>query len=55
LALLLCVRSRTAPAVLGLESALLRDGLRPRGGSDSLSAAGEFVSEMTDEMLPESE
>ncbi len=51
----LCERSRTAPAVLGLESALFREGLRTMGEEASLSAAAEFVKEMIDEMLPESE
>ncbi len=53
--LLLCVRSMTAPAVLGLDSGLERDGLRTSGEAGSLSAIVELANEMIDEMLPETE
>jgi len=49
-------RSSTAPAVLGLDSTVLREGLRDRGG-DAIprSAVVEGVSEMIDEILPDTE
>ncbi len=53
--LLLWVRSSTAPAVLGLDSGLDREGLRTRGEAGSLSAMVELTMEMIDEMLPETE
>lgn len=49
---LLCVRSRTAPAVLGRVSFILRLALKPSG---ELRSRSGLVSEITDEMLPESE
>jgi hypothetical protein len=49
-------RSRTAPAVLGLDSPVLRDGLLERGTDGiSRSAVVEGVSEMIDVMLPDTE
>jgi len=49
---LLCVRSRTAPAVLGRDSFSLRLALNPRG---ELRSRSGLESEITDEMLPERE
>lgn len=54
-ALILSVRSRTAPAVLGLESVLILEGLRERGTVGSRSAWVEPLRDMMDEMLPDRE
>lgn len=49
-------RSSTAPAVLGLESPVLRDGLRDRGTDGiSRSAVVDGVREMIDDILPDTE
>ena len=52
---MLCVRSSTAPAVLGRESCVAREELRARGDVGSLSAIVEFDSEISEVMLPETE
>lgn len=49
---MLCVRSRTAPAVLGRGSFSFRAELKPTGEGNSRSAG---VREITDEILPETE
>lgn len=52
---MLCVLSRIAPAVLGRDSGILRDGLADNGREETGSIGADAGPETIDDILPETE